>query len=172
MLPYNNIVQHNPVNWSISAWPLFTFIWPSCKACSNLIYWLQSVNCWSNLSSHTGPLSFTVILSEKVSMADPLSSVLDDVLRLDKILSTDGGVLIIDQICLVIPDPRRFPDDHQPLLGMPKFGSVRFYEVFLWTANLNLMVGRERVELRTRTDRTGFGRFGSGLNQVRTLEPT
>jgi hypothetical protein len=43
-------------------------------------------------------------------MADPLSSVLDDVLRLDKILSTDGGVLIIDQICLVIPDPRRFPD--------------------------------------------------------------
>jgi hypothetical protein len=38
--------------------------------------------------------------------------VLDDVLRLDKILSTDGGVLIIDQICLVIPDPRRFPDAH------------------------------------------------------------
>jgi hypothetical protein len=35
---------------------------------------------------------------------------LDDVLRLDKILSTDGGVLIIDQICLVIPDPCRFPD--------------------------------------------------------------
>jgi hypothetical protein len=63
---YNNIVQHNPVNWSIGASPLFTFIWPSCKACSNHIYWLQSVNCWSNLSSHTGPLSFTAILSEEV----------------------------------------------------------------------------------------------------------
>ena len=45
-----------------------------------------------------------------MSAADPLSSVLDGVLRLDKILSTDGGVSIIDQICLVIPDPRRFPD--------------------------------------------------------------
>jgi hypothetical protein len=55
-------------------------------------------------------MSFTAILSEKASVADPLSSVLDDVLRLDKILSTDSGVLIIDQICLVIPDPRRFPD--------------------------------------------------------------
>jgi hypothetical protein len=36
--------------------------------------------------------------------------VLDDVLRLDKFLSTDGRVLIIDQICPVIPDPCRFPD--------------------------------------------------------------
>jgi hypothetical protein len=35
-----------------------------------------------------------------VSATDPLSSVLDDVLRLDKILSTDGGVSIIDQICV------------------------------------------------------------------------
>ena len=47
---------------------------------------------------------------QKVSAADPLSSVLDDILSLDKILSTDGGVLIIDQICLVIPDPHWFPD--------------------------------------------------------------
>jgi hypothetical protein len=39
-----------------------------------------------------------------------LSSVLDDVLRLDKTLFTDGGVLIVDQICLVIPGPRQFPD--------------------------------------------------------------
>jgi hypothetical protein len=54
---------------------------------------------------------------------------------------------------------------------MPKFGSVRFSETFLRTANLNLMVGKERAEPRTRTDRTGFGRFGSGSNQVRTLEP-
>ena len=61
------------------------------------------------MSNHTRPLSFTAILSEKVSAADHLSSVLDDVLRLDKILSTDGGVSIIDQICLVIPDPCRFP---------------------------------------------------------------
>ena len=110
MLQYNYIVQCNPLNWSVSAWPLFTFIQQSWKACSNHIYWLQSVNHWSNLSSHTRPSSFTAILSEKVSAADPLSSVLDDVVRLDKILSTDGGVLIIDQICLVIPDPRRFPD--------------------------------------------------------------
>ena len=43
-------------------------------------------------------------------MADLLSSVLDGVLSLDKILSTDGRVLIIDQICLVILDPRQFPD--------------------------------------------------------------
>jgi hypothetical protein len=34
-----------------------------------------------------------------------LSVLLDNVLRLDKILSPDGRVLIIDQICLVIPDP-------------------------------------------------------------------
>jgi hypothetical protein len=88
MLQYNNIVQHNPVNWSISAWPFFTFIWPSCKVCSNLIYWLQSVNCWSNLSSQTGPLSFTAILSEKGSAADPFSSVLDDVLQLHHFFRT------------------------------------------------------------------------------------
>ena len=48
-----------------------------------------------------------------MSAADPLSYVLDDVLSLDKILSTDGRVLIIDQICLVILDPRWFPDDVQ-----------------------------------------------------------
>ena len=52
-----------------------------------------------------------------MSVADPLSPVLDDVLRLDKILSTDGGVLIIDQICLVIPDPCQFPDDSSTTLG-------------------------------------------------------
>ena len=117
MLWYDNIVLHNPVNWSISVWPLFIFIWLSFKAYPNFIYWLQSVNCWSNLSSHTRSLSFTAILSEKVSAADPLLSVLDDVLRLDKILSTDGGVLIIDQICLVIPDPCWFPDGFDHNIG-------------------------------------------------------
>ena len=51
-------------------------------------------------------LSFTAILSDKGSVADLLSSVLDGVLSLDKILSTDGRVLIVVQICLVILDPR------------------------------------------------------------------
>ena len=55
------------------------------------------------LDHHT--LSFTTILSKKLSVADPLSSVLDDVLWLYKILSTDGRVLIIDQIYLVTLDP-------------------------------------------------------------------
>ena len=59
MLQYNYIVQCNPLNWSVSAWPLFTFIQQSWKACSNHIYWLQSVNHWSNLSSHTGPPPIT-----------------------------------------------------------------------------------------------------------------
>jgi len=127
MLWYDNIVQHKPVNRSISAWPLFTFIQQFCNACSNLIYWLQSVNHWSNLSSHTRPLSFTAILSKKVSVADPLSSVLDDILNLDKILSTDGGVLIIDQICLVILDSCRFSDVWLVDSARMKFTKVFFY---------------------------------------------
>jgi hypothetical protein len=68
-------------------------------------------------------------------------------------------------------NPNLFPvisAKHRNPLGMPKFGSVRFSETFLRTANLNLLVGRERVEPRTRTDRTRFGRFGSGSNRVRT----
>jgi hypothetical protein len=65
----------------------------------------------------------------------------------------------------------KVPDQDGVVLGMPKFGSVRFSRLFLRTANLNLMVGRGWVEPRTRTDRTGFTKFSSGLNRVRTLEP-
>ena len=111
MLWNNYIIGCNSLSQSVNIWPLLVIIGLSDKACSNLIYWWQSVNCWSNLSSHTRPLSFTAIVSAKVSVTDPLSSVLDDVLRLDKTLFTDGGVLIVDQICLVIPGPRRFPDE-------------------------------------------------------------
>jgi hypothetical protein len=56
-------------------------------------------------------------------------------------------------------------------LGIPKFSLVQYSETFLQTTNLNLMVGRERAEPRTRTYRTGFSRFSSGSNQVQTLEP-
>jgi len=46
----------------------------------------------------------------KVSVHHPSLSLFDRLIRPGQILSTDGGVLIIDQICLVIPDPRQFPD--------------------------------------------------------------
>ena len=62
-----------------------------------------------------------------MSAADPLSSVLDDVVRLDKILSTDGGVLIIDQICLVIPAPRRFPDDEEYRVSFKEIESAPWF---------------------------------------------
>jgi hypothetical protein len=64
-----------------------------------------------------------------------------------------------------------FPFVGPEQIGMPKFSSVRFSETFLRTANLNLIVGKERAEPRTRTDRTRFGRFSSGSNRVQTLEP-
>ena len=44
-------------------------------------------------------------VSKSVSGSDPSLHQFYDMLRPDKILSTDCRVLIVDQICLVIPDP-------------------------------------------------------------------
>jgi len=54
-------------------------------------------------------LSYSAILSVKASVCDPSLPLFDHLVRPGQILSTDGGVLIVDQIYLVIPDPRRFP---------------------------------------------------------------
>ena len=43
-------------------------------------------------------------------MYDPLSPLFQHLVRPCQVLSTDCGVLIVDQIYLVIPDPCRFPD--------------------------------------------------------------
>src|SRR6266702_3863397 len=55
-------------------------------------------------------------------------------------------------------------------VGMPKFGSVRFSEVSRRTLNQNRTCGRQKGEPRTRTERTGFGRFGLGSTRVWTFE--
>jgi hypothetical protein len=55
-------------------------------------------------------ISDIAILSVKMSGSDPSSHLFYDVLRPNKILSTDCGVLIVDKICLGIPNPCQFPD--------------------------------------------------------------
>src|SRR6266702_7280117 len=55
-------------------------------------------------------------------------------------------------------------------VGMPKFGLVWFSEVSRRTLNQNRTCGRQKGEPRTRTERTGFGRFSSGSTRVRTFE--
>ena len=50
------------------------------------------------------------ILSVKVSVSDPSPHLFCDVFRPNKILSTNCGVLIVDQICLDILNPHQFPD--------------------------------------------------------------
>jgi len=52
-------------------------------------------------------ISCSAILSVKVLVCDPSLPLFDHLVRPGQILSTDGRVLIIDQICLVIPDPRQ-----------------------------------------------------------------
>ena len=49
-------------------------------------------------------LYHTILLIE-ASVSDPSSYLFDCLLRLAQILSTGCRVLIVDQICLVIPDP-------------------------------------------------------------------
>jgi hypothetical protein len=55
-------------------------------------------------------MSYAVVLSVEASVHDPSSPLFAHLVRPCLILSTDCGVLIVDQIYLVIPDPRRFPD--------------------------------------------------------------
>ena len=53
---------------------------------------------------------YSTILLIEASVLDPSWHLFDHLVRPAQILSIDCGVLIIDQICLVIPGPRRFPD--------------------------------------------------------------
>ena len=46
----------------------------------------------------------------EASVYDSSLSLFDCLIRPAQILSINSGVLIVDQICLVIPDPHRFPD--------------------------------------------------------------
>jgi len=66
-------------------------------------------------TSFHSSISYSAILSVKASVCDPFLPLFDHLAGPGQILSTDGGVLIVDQICLVIPDPRRFPDVNHPL---------------------------------------------------------
>ena len=56
-------------------------------------------------------ISQAAILSVEASVYDSSLSLFDCLIRPAQILSINGGVLIVDQICLVIPDPCRFPDE-------------------------------------------------------------
>ena len=68
-------------------------------------WWYKVISLARKIACSYITILYLASLSEKVLVADPLSSVLDDVSRPDNILSTDGRVIIIDQICLVILDP-------------------------------------------------------------------
>ena len=48
---------------------------------------------------------YSTILLIKVSVPDPSSHLFDHLVRPAQIISIDCRVLIVDQICLVIPDP-------------------------------------------------------------------
>jgi hypothetical protein len=73
-------------------------------------WWYKIISLATNTPCSCIAISDIAILSVKVSVSDPSSQLFYDVLKPDKILSTDCGVLIVDQICLAIPNPHQFPD--------------------------------------------------------------
>ena len=89
-------------------------------------WWYKIIPLASKLPGSCIAISDVAILSVKGSVSDPSSHLFYDVLRPDKILSIDCGVIIVDQICLGIPNPCRFPDvtpstsDTVPLFAYPR----------------------------------------------------